>query len=308
MAFFFEYGLALCAILLFASLAGLMSEKAGVVNIGIEGMMTFGALFVAIIGATLNDGSSDSAKSNYNQIWVVLLAGLATGAFAMLHAFPSIILKSNQVVSGTAINILALGLGTFFATSKIFGDQATSISSAFTQINVVTSVPFWLIIALVVALVVFLFFKFTKSGTRYAMVGENPNAVDAAGISVVKYRYIAVFISGVLAGIAGGVMLTTIVLGGNFGGSTLGYGFLAMGIMIFGQWKIQYVGLGVILFALMFTFGAQIWKLVDVEWLRTSSIIFNAIPFALTIVVMVIFAKKSKAPAAVGVPFDKSKR
>ncbi|WP_036269022.1 ABC transporter permease [Mesoplasma seiffertii] len=309
MSGFAQYTLALCAILLLASLAGLVCEKAGVVNIGIEGMMTIGALIVAMIGSSINKDSSH--VHNGSQIWVVLVAGLLTGIFAMLHAFPSITLRSNQIISGTAINILALGLGMFFATSRIFGDQGSVISTFYNPIYIGSIIPIWLVFAVLIAIGLTVFFKLSKQGMRYAMVGENPNAVDAAGISVNKYRYIAVFCSGVLAGLAGGVMITTVVMGGNFGGTTMGMGFLAMAIMIFGQWKIHWISLGVIIFAFLFTLGSRLGTLSFIpegSWLITGSTIFKVLPFVITIATMVIFSKSSRAPAANGIPFDKSKR
>ncbi|ATZ18405.1 ribose/galactose ABC transporter permease [Williamsoniiplasma somnilux] len=301
--------IALCGVLLLASLSGLMSEKSGVTNVGVEGMMIVGALVVSIIGTFVNKGGSH----NLSQIWVLPLAGLITGIFAMLHAFPSITLKSNQIVSGIAINILALGLGLFLATSGYFGEQSMVISSNYRGIyldsNAETPViSLWVFIAVIIAIVIALFFKYTKQGMRYAMVGENPNAIDAAGISVAKYRYIAVFISGVLAGLAGGVYVLTVAGGGFFSGNIMGYGFLGVAIMIFGQWKIHYMAIGTIIFSFLFAFGQQIGAIATITWVKNSAMLFKMLPFILTIGAMIAFSKSSKAPAAVGVPFDKSKR
>ncbi|WP_035358835.1 ABC transporter permease [[Acholeplasma] multilocale] len=307
---FLEFAIALFAVLLLAALSGMVSEKAGVVNIGIEGMMTFGAMMVAIIGASIN--KEGMAKNNNMQILVILGCSLLTGLFAMLHAFPSITLKSNQVISGTAINILALGLAAFVITYPgLFGEnsQGASIKHGYEAIKWGGVFFMWTFVAIVIGIGIFVFFKFTRTGIRYAMVGENPNAIDAAGINVNKYRYWAVFFSGVLAGLAGGIFVISPINVGAFRGTTNGYGFLAMGIMIFGQWKIQWITLGALLFAVLFALASRIGYFDNVsETVKNLKELFKAVPFILTLVVMAIFSKKAKAPAANGVPFDKAKR
>lgn len=303
---FLDYAFALCAILLLAALSGYVSERAGVVNIGIEGMMSIGALIVAMIGSTVNKSSTN----NMSQIWVVLVGGVVAAAFALFHGFASITLKANQVISGTAINILAAGVALFFATSGFFGPNATDIPTNFKPLYVDQKhvLPVWLLVGVAIALGLLIFFTFTKFGMRYKMVGENPNAVDAAGISVVKYRYIAVLLSGFLAGLAGGIMICTIVGGGTFGGTTFGFGFLGLAILIFGQWNILYITLGVVVFGFLYTLGNQLGTLTTNEGIKNNAGIFRIVPFVLTIVVMVIFSKWSHAPAADGVPFDKALR
>ncbi|MDQ0567501.1 ABC-type uncharacterized transport system permease subunit [Mycoplasma yeatsii] len=301
-----QWAFGFIAILLFASLSALVSEKAGIVNIAVEGMMTVGALVVSILGTIVNTHPNE-ASSQYTQIWVMLLAGVITSIFALLHAFPSISLKSNQIVSGTAINILALGTGIFLASSNYFGRQSQIIASGYITLKF-GPFPVWTIVAIISAILLLVFFKYTKQGMRYAMVGENPNAIDAAGISVAKYRYIAVMFSGFLAGIGGGAFILTIVGSGTFGGSLNGYGFLAIAIMIFGQWKIPFISIGVILFSAIFAMAQQISLLFDQSLIKRMATLFKVTPFVLTIIGMIAFSKTSRAPAAVGVPFDKSKR
>lgn len=303
---FLDYAFALCAILLLAALSGYVSERSGVVNIGIEGMMSIGALVVAMIGSTVNK----SATHNLDQLWVVLVGGVVAAIFALFHGFASITLKANQVISGTAINILAAGIALFFATSGFFGPSATDISTNFRSLYADTNhvLPVWLLIGLGIAVLLLVFFTFTKFGMRYKMVGENPNAVDAAGISVAKYRYLAVFLSGFLAGIGGGVMICTIVGGGTFGGTTFGFGFLGLAILIFGQWNILYITVGVVAFGFLYTLGNQLGTLTTNVAIKNNAGIFRIIPFVLTIVVMVIFSKWSHAPAANGKPFNKALR
>lgn len=297
----FIYGLSLCAVLTFASLSGLISERAGVINIAIEGMMTIGALTTSILGTFFNKDIQNI--QNETQYLAIIVGGLIAGVFALLHAYPSITLKSKQVISGTALNILALGIAVFLASSGFFGTNPTSIISHYFPINIGSVFPVWLLIAIIVTIGIAIFFKFSKFGLRYTMVGENPYAVDAAGINVNKYRYVAIFCSGILAGLGGGVFITTIIGNGNFNGSVMGYGFLGMAIMIFGQWRIHYISIGIVLFSILFALGSRIGFVV--EELSHSAIIFKIVPFALTLATMVIF-KKSNAPLAIGQPFDKT--
>ncbi|PPE05512.1 ribose/galactose ABC transporter permease [Williamsoniiplasma lucivorax] len=304
----FALTIALFIVLTFASVSGLMAEKAGVTNIAVEGMMIIGALVVAIMGTIVNK----NGDNNCSQLWVLPLGGLVAGVFAFLHAFPSITLKSNQIISGVAINILALGIALFLVTSGYFGEQTMVILSNYTPINIDKAcggiVPMALILAIVLGIGVFLFFKITKQGMRYAMVGENPHAIDAAGISVHKYRYLAVFLSGVIAGIGGGLFVLTAVGNGQFTGNVLGYGFLGIAIMIFGQWKIHYMILGAIGFSFLFALGQNLGFLTTSEEIKKIAPFFRVLPFGCTIITMIIFSKSSRAPAAVGIPFYKDKR
>lgn len=290
---------------MFASLGALITERVGVTNIGIEGMMTIGALMTAIIGSAVNP----NGNHNGSQIWVVLIGALVGGVVSLLHAFPAITLKANQIISSTALNIVCMGLAMFLATSGWFGTNTSAIDSHYQAILFGQAFPMWLLIALIVLIVVGIFFKYTREGLRFSMTGENPSAVDAAGISVYKIRYWGVFISGLLAGLAGGVLVTTVVGSGVFSGSVYGLGFLALAIMIFGQWKTHYVAMGVILFAFLFALGNRIGNLVDptssfVSWAKLLQIL----PFVLTLLTMMFFSKRSQAPLAVGIPYDKARR
>lgn len=300
----FAYAFAMCAILLFASLAAVVTERSGVTNIGIEGMMTLGALFTSILGTFVNKNNN----GNWTQIWVVLIGGLVVGLFALLHGFAAITLGANQIISSTAINILASGISLFLATAGWFGPSSNDISSGYKIIQFGNIFPMWLLIAILTACCIGIFFKFTRNGMRYTMTGENPNAVAAAGLSVVKIRYLAVFFSGVLAGISGGVLICTPVGSGTFLGTTYGLGFLAIAIMIFGQWRVSYISIGVILFALLFALGNRLGLIISQEsemknWAR----LFMPLPFVLTIIAMIFFSKSSKVPAALGIPFESSK-
>ncbi|WP_338972483.1 ABC transporter permease [Spiroplasma endosymbiont of Panorpa germanica] len=295
------------AIFLIASISGALSERAGVVNISIEGFMTMGALSFAIAGSYMN--AQDD--SNWTQIIALLIAMVVSGVFALLHGYASIRLKSNQVVVGTAINILAQGIALYLATSGILGSDGTRIPTNYSVISFDDNkniFNLYLIIAVLIAATVGAFFTFTKIGKRYAAAGENPNAVDAAGINVIKYRYIAIVISGMLAGLSG-AMFVVIKTSGSFRGSTDGWGFLALAIMIVGQWRIKFIAPAALLFSIMFGLGEYLWSVDGVpNSFKDNADLFKVLPFIGSLLVMIIFSKWSQAPKASGIPFDKSKR
>lgn len=224
----FANGSILFAVLLIAAMAGLYSERAGVVNIAIDGMMIIGALVYALLGKVL------SQYGNGMQIIALLIATICGGTFALLHGFASITLKAQQVISGTALNLLATGIGLFFVSIPSLA-AGNMIQTGFSTIGIDSYqiINIFLIIAIVLAGFTFIFFRFTKTGLRYVGCGENPNAVDAAGINVIKTRYKAVIISGCLAGLAGAMF--THYLSGQFRGDVQGQGYIALAIMIFGQ-------------------------------------------------------------------------
>lgn len=295
------------AIFVLASLAGMISERSGVVNVGIEGFMIIGALTFSISGYYLDPGG----KNQNTQFLAMIIAMIVCAGFAMLHALSAIKYNANQIVSGTAINILAQGIALFLATSKLMGfSTGVYIESGYTIMSFDSKNIFsiYLIIALIIALVIGMYFTFTKIGTRHAATGENPNAIDAAGISVLKYRYSAVAMSGALAGLAG-AFFVIIKLQGKFMGSTQGWGFLALAIMIVGQWRSKYITGASFVFAFFFAFSRQAAYLNFVnDWVKSNATLFQVLPFVLSIATMVAVSKWSRPPKADGIPFDKSKR
>ncbi|AHI53493.1 ribose/galactose ABC transporter permease [Spiroplasma sabaudiense Ar-1343] len=295
------------AIFLIAAISGTLSERAGVVNISIEGFMTMGALSFAIVGSFMNE----DGQNNWSQIIALPAAMAVSGLFALLHGYASIRLKSNQVVVGTAINILAQGIALYLATSGILGSDGTRIPTNYSPVRFDGNagiLNLYLVIAIVVVIAVGVFFTFTKTGKRYAAVGENPNAVDAAGINIIKYRYFAIVLSGMLAGLAG-AMFVVVKTSGTFRGSTDGWGFLALAIMIVGQWRMKFIAPAALLFSVMFGLGEWLWAINGVPlFISQNADLLKVFPFLGSLLVMVLFSKWSKAPKASGIPFDKAKR
>ncbi len=303
--------LAYTAPLLIIALGGLFSERSGVVNIGLEGLMGVGAFTTALViykGTAMGDSI----------IYIGLLAGaLAGGVFSLLHAFASVTMKSDQVVSGTAINILSAAVTVYLARS-LTGSANVQIISGFIKrdVPILSKIPIigplffgdayvtTLIVLIIVTLSWYMLYK-RPFGLRLRACGENPQAADSLGINVLKMRYIGVTLSGILAGLGGGIVITT--YSGEFSPLIYsGLGFLALAALIFGKWNPW----GVLGASLFFGFAktvADMSKLFD-SLKGMPNIFFNTFPYVVTIIALVLFSKNAAGPRAAGEPFDTGKR
>lgn len=307
----FPYAIALAVPLLITSLGGLFSERSGVVNIGLEGLMVVGGFASAAATVGLEPSLGGAA------IWVSLLVAMVIGAlFSVLHAFASINLNANQVISGTAINMIA-GAVTVFLARTITGSGNIQLTNGIPRFDVpfLVDIPLlgklffyqtygttWLILA-ILALGAFVLYK-TAFGLRLRACGEHPHAADAAGINVFKVRYAAVMISGALAGLGGATILVT--YSGEFSGSVAGMGFLALAALIFGQWK----PLGVLGATFFFGFAATLANASQAEPALQAipEVILKVFPYVVTLLALILFSKSTQAPRAAGEPFEKGKR
>ncbi len=290
--------------LIFAAIGGVFSEKSGVVNIGLEGMMAIGAFF-AVFGS----------YATGSPVMGILFAALAGGAIAVLHAFLSINLKANQIISGTAINLFATAFASFLIF-KIFkkGGQTDIVAGLPYNIpasikgipiigTVVGGLNWFVIFAIILVFVSnFVLFK-TPLGLRIRAVGEKPSAADTLGISVYKIRYICVILSGVLAGI-GGAALTLGMTPVYREGMVAGRGFIALAAMIFGNWKPK----GTMWACLLFAFGSALEINAQSLGFRIPTEIYSMIPYILTMLALAGFVGKTTAPAADGIPYEKGQR
>ncbi len=297
-----------------AALGGLMSERSGIVNIALEGIMMIGGFtagtFVVLLAPNMND--------SLTPIVSVLLASLFGAIFSLIHAFVSIDLKSDQVISGTALNLLAGGI-TLFLAQIIFNDQRTpnfvegftkTTYEPFNKIPVIgdiffTNIYYTVFIALIlVFLIRFLVYK-TNFGLRLRASGENPHALASMGVSVRKIRYIGVISSGAFAGLAGGIMVLTqstqyMITSIN------GTGFIALASLIFGKWK----PFGVLGASLFFAFS-QVLAIYskDIAFLSVfPDEAFKIFPYVLTVIALIIFSGKASNPKAIGEIYDVGKR
>ncbi|MFV0439727.1 MAG: ABC transporter permease [Lachnospirales bacterium] len=306
------YAIMFTAPLLLAALGGLISERSGVVNIALEGIMIVGS-FVSAIIINLN------YSGDYSLVWyALLLSGLAGMAFSLLHAFASISLSANQVISGTALNLLAPAL-TIFLAKKFTGTQNVSVSQGVKRVTYegLGNIPFigkvfftntymTSFLTLVVLIIVWYIVFKTRFGLRLRACGENPSAADSLGINVYKMRYVGVLASGFLAGLAGGVYVLTIP--GQFTGEVAGFGFLALAGLIFGKWKPFLVLGACFFFAFTKTLATVSPVNATLQQLNLPMEFYNAIPYVVTIIALVLFANNTVGPKASGEPYDKGKR
>ena len=286
--------------LLFGALGGIVSERSGVVNIGIEGMMLTGCYF-GIYGADI--GGS----------WVIglVVAMVAGGVLALVHAVFSITLRADQIVGGVAINLLALGI-TGYLYVEHYGEQGTPddvsrvpdvtlplikdipfVGDAIGKTNLMT----WLAILLVIVLAVFLFR--TPQGLRLRSVGEHPRAAETVGLSVIRTRYLAVIASGVFAAL-GGAYLSIGFLGSFNQNLTAGRGYIALAVVICGRWRPG----GALAFACLFGFSSAIAQRLP-TFSDSGAVLFQALPYVLTIIVVAGVIGRSRPPAAIGQPYTR---
>ncbi|WP_319475555.1 ABC transporter permease [Marispirochaeta aestuarii] len=307
----FPYAVAFTIPLLITSLGGLFSERSGVVNIGLEGLMVVGSFTSALTISSLYPVMGSAA------VWMGLGAAVLAGAaFSLLHAFASINLNANQVISGTAINMIAGALTVFFARN-ITGSGNIQIVSGLSRrsIPILKDLPIvgplfftqtytttWLVLLILFG-AWFLIYK-TPFGLRLRSCGEHPQAADAAGVNVYLIRYIGVIFSGAFAGLGGAIILVT--YSGEFNGSVAGLGFLALASLIFGQWK----PLGILAATFFFGFASTIANVSQVipALALIPGLVLKAFPYVVTLIALVIFSKSSQAPRAAGEPFDHGKR
>lgn len=297
--------------LIFTALGGTFSERAGVVNVGLEGTMIMGAFAGVVFNLTF------AGQFGGLTPWLGLLAGAVIGLiFSLLHAVATVTLRADHIVSGTVMNLMAPALGVYLIKLMYGKGQTSMIAENFGYWNVPvlskipvigtifftkTSSTAWvsIIIAFVASWVLFK----TRFGLRLRSVGENPQAADTLGLNVYALRYTGVLISGVLGGIGGALFAQSIA--GNFSASTIvGQGFMSMAAMIFGRWN----PVGAMAAALFFGFsqsmaivGAQLPVLNQVP-----SVYLQVAPYVFTVLILVVFFAKSKAPAADGVNYIKS--
>lgn len=307
----FPYAIAYTIPLLMTALGALYCERSGIINVGLDGLMIMGSFAGALTISKLQEKGVGGA------LWIGLLVAVIAGiVFSLLHAFASINLNANQVISGTAINMMS-GALTIFIARNITGSGNIRIRTGFIPKNIegLSNIPIlgplfftktyattWL--ALIILLVsVFLIYK-TKFGLRLRACGENPQAAAAAGISVFKMRYIGVMLSGGLSALAGAIMIVT--FSGEFSGNVSGLGFLSLAALIFGQWK----PLGILGATFFFGFASTIANVSQVvpALSEIPGVVLKTFPYVVTLIALVLFSKSSQAPKAEGEIFDTGKR
>lgn len=315
--FLFRQSLMFSIPLLIVALGGLFSERTGVINIALEGIMIFSAFFgIWFMYTAQNNHWLNGQKLFFGSL---LISGIVGGMFSLLHAFASINMKANQTISGTALNLFAPAFG-IFVTKTMFGGVK---SIPFTNEFLIKKVPglsdipvigkmfftdFYLstFIGIIVLIITYIFLYKTKTGLRIRACGENPQAVDAAGISVYKIRYIGVVLSGILSGVGG--VIYVIPITSEYSSTVAGYGFLALAVLIFVNWKPWQIAISAVFFALAKTLAVTYASIPFLLNLGIPGMIFKIFPYTATLVLLAFTSKNSAVPKALGEPFDKSKR
>ncbi|TXJ43355.1 ABC transporter permease [Brachyspira aalborgi] len=300
--------------LLLVALGGMFSERSGVVNIALEGIMIIGA-FTGIFFISRFGNLFSPTITLFIAIIISALSGLI---FSLLHAYASINMSADQVISGTALNIFAPAFA-IYVTRAIQVVQQISFVNNFR----IESVPFLGNIPIIGNLLfknayITTYFGFiilvlswfalykTRFGLRLRSCGEHPQAADSVGINVYKMRYFGVAISGALAGIGG--LVFVIPTSTNFNATVAGYGFLALAVLIFGQWKPMRILYAAFFFGLMKTLASAYSGIPILSNLPISNSVYKMIPYIMTIIVLAFTSKNSQAPKASGLPYDKSVR
>ena len=295
---------------------GLFAERSGIVNIALDGTMIIGA-FTGIM--FLHLFQNPEAASEQGMLLLALLVSAVTGVMvSLVHAYASINMKADQTISGTAINVFAPAISIFvarlvlgvqqvpfanhFAIDKVpvLGDIPVIGPMFFQKCYLTTYIGFLILAVAAVAL-----YK-TRFGLRLRACGEHPQAADSVGINVYRMRYAGTLISGALAGIGG--LVFVIPTSTNFNATVSGYGFLALAVLIFGQWKPGRILFAALFFGLMKTIAATYSVIPGLVALNIPSDIYKMIPYIATLVVLAFTARNSQAPRAEGIPYDKGER
>jgi simple sugar transport system permease protein len=290
--------LMMVAPILIAALGGMISEKSGVVNIALEGLMGIGAFTGATVHVLL-----EPILPGWS-LWIGIASGMAAGGlFSLIHAYAAISLNADQVVSGTGINLLAVGVTVFLCQILFHQDRTAAFQIGLTTDGLGLYPSVWLALAVLIGVWLFLYTR--PAGLRLRACGENPQAAAAAGIDVRRLRYLAVLASGVLGGLAGASLVLTETIQYTMH-SINGQGFIALAAVSFGRWLPGGVAGAAVLFG---TSVALAISMVNVEGLRfLPTQFFSVVPYVLTILTLVLFSGKDYAPKAVGQPYEKGLR
>jgi len=304
--------------LLLVALGGMFSERSGVINIALEGIMLFGAFFGCLfVYYVQNTGLNPQ---------VILLLGMVIGAisgfiYSLLLSVAAVNLKADQTITGTALNLM-IPAGILLFSRMYFNSDGVTTRVRFyiSKIPVLGDIPvigrlffqntyITVYIGLLLLVICTIFFYKTRLGLRLRACGEHPHAADSVGINVYRMRHLGVGLSGILGGI-GGFFYAVGIMDGNVNGHTgvAGFGFLALAVMIFGQWKPIRIFFAALFFAFFRTLAPSRSLIPFVRDMNINAAYFKMLPYAATMVVLAFTSKKSRAPKAEGIPFDKGQR
>ena len=301
-----KYALLSATVLMLVALGGCYAERSGVINLALEGIMVIGGL-VGVLA--LNLFPADMA-AGWKVALSIVLAAVSGIAYSALLGFSAINLKADQTIGGTALNLLSTAIA-LVVVKRVNGSQSAKLSydnSAFMFNIGGLTINVFLLIGIVLLIAAYVVLYKTRFGLRLMACGEHPQAADSVGINVYRMRWAGVLISGFLAGIGGFAYIVPAVSTWNFEVGVAGMGFLALAVMIFGQWKPTRIALAAIFFAI-FKALANIYD--SIGWLSALKLtkeVYNMMPFVASMIILAFTSKKSRAPKAEGIPYDKGQR
>lgn len=319
MVLLLQYTLIFAAVLLLVALGGCFSEHSGVINIGLEGIMVMGALGGALVMRFLPyDTATATLANRFGMFGLVALASVAVGMlYSLLLAVASINFKADQTIVGTAMNLLGTAAATVIVKSMNTAanpdDHSSEIQyggpkSAFISKFGTFELNWFVVLAAILLVVSIIVLYKTRFGLRLRACGEHPQAADSVGINVFKMRYAGVLISGFLGGLGGITYITVGVSLWKFENGVAGFGFLALAVMIFGAWDPIKIAGAAVLFGLFRALGNVHAGIPFLAKMEIPPAVYNMLPYIVSLIVLAFTSKKSKAPKAEGIPYDKGQR
>lgn len=302
-----------CIALSFVALGGMFSERSGVINIGLEGIMVVGG-FCGIIALKY------MMEANVNPflcVVITILVSIAAGMlYSLLLAVVTINFKADQTLAGTALNLFSTAISLIVIKKLCGGVTSINFSNEYFVYKIGSfDINIFFFIGIVVIALSWVILYKTRFGLRLRSCGENPSASDSVGINVTKYRYAGVLISGALGGIGGIAYIIPTQSFWNSSSGVAGFGFLALAIMIFGQWKPLKIAIISLIFSFFFSLSFVYSGIFEAMFGITltyqngvTSELFRMLPFIASLLLLIFTSKKSKAPKAEGIPYDKSSR
>lgn len=309
-----QYTLIYSSVLILVALGGCYSEHSGVINLGLEGIMVIGAL-----GGALAMKYLPLAIPGFFYVGIVLICAIVFGVlYSSLLAVASINFKADQTIVGTALNLLGTAAATVIVKAINTAENSDNVSSEIAyrlpkqkfviSFNEKFEFNWFMVITVIVLIIAYIVLYKTRFGLRLMACGEHPQAADSVGINVYKMRWSGVLISGALGGLGGICYILAGVSLWKFENGVTGFGFLALAVMIFGQWKPHRIALAALLFGFFRALGNTYAVFKFLVELNIPSTIYNMMPYVMSLIVLALTSKTSRAPKAEGIPYDKSQR
>ena len=308
-----QYTLIFASVLMLVALGGCFAERSGVINIGLEGIMVIGAMGGALIMKYL-PVDTPAVVMILSVVAASMLAGML---YSLLLAVAAINFSADQTIIGTAMNLLGTAAATVIVKAINTAESPDNVSSAIQYIEQKKSFlvyfgqfefNWFMLLAAILLVVSWVLLYKTRFGLRLMACGEHPQAADSVGINVYKMRYAGVLISGLLGGLGGIVYITAGVSEWKFENGVAGFGFLALAVMIFGQWKPHRIALAALLFGMCRALSNVYTGFDFLAALGLPGVVYNMLPYIISLVVLAFTSKKSRAPKAAGLIYDKGSR